>query len=174
MLDKRPVVQRRMVARTPHLACAGVLALVAARLPAQDSAAPTPPCPYVRCALGIAPVWNGLAVVRGADGERVATLGFFHARPLPLFAGCDSARTYAVRAVRTRRIARVLTDVGGLTLAITAARALAAHHLDRGARVAALAGAATFGASVPLQFAADGHLARAVWWYNSAVASSSR
>ncbi|WP_025413911.1 hypothetical protein [Gemmatirosa kalamazoonensis] len=127
-------------------------------------------CPYVRCALGIAPVWNGLAVVRGSSGAHVATLGFFRARPLPpLFAAHDSAAHYAARAVRVRRQASALTDGGALLLAVGGVRALAAGRLDRGGSIVLGAGAAAFAVSVPLQFAADGHLSRAVWWYNATL-----
>ena len=127
-------------------------------------------CPYVRCALGIAPVWNGLAVVRGSSGAHVATLGFFRARPLPpLFAAHDSAARYAARAVRVRRLGSALTDGGALLLAVGGVRALAAGRLDGGGRIAVGAGAAALAVSVPLQFAADGHLSRAVWWYNATL-----
>jgi len=129
----------------------------------RDSVPSDSACPYVRCALGIAPVWNGLAVVRGARGEPVATLGFFRARALPLFAGHDSAAHYATRAVRVRGVASALTDGGALMLAVGAARALGAGRLDRGGRVLVAAGAATLGVSVPF------HLSRAVWWYNAAL-----
>lgn len=153
---------------SPQLRVILAIALLAAsrRASAQDS---TAACPYVRCALGIAPVWHGLAVVRGARSETVAMLGFFRARPLTLFAGHDSAGHDAARAFRTRRVASALTDGGALLLAIGAMRALGAGRLDASGRVLLGVGAATLGASVPLQFAADGHLSRAVWWYNAAL-----
>src|SRR5512132_1132708 len=44
---------------------------------ATAAARPDSACRYERCALGIAPRWDGLAVVRGTSGERVATLHFF-------------------------------------------------------------------------------------------------
>ena len=147
----------------------GITLGAASRASAQDSLATSGRCPYVRCALGIAPAWNGLAVVRGAGGERVATLGFFRAGALPVFAAHDSARYYAARAVRVRRIASVLTDVGALALVGGTVRAIGAGGLDRSGRVAMATGAAAFAVSVPLQFAADGHLARAVWWFNAAL-----
>jgi len=140
---------------------------------AATTAAPSPPrgdtaCTYRRCALGIAPAWSGLNVVRGADGARVAGLGFFWARGLaPVFAGADSASHYASRAVRVRRGGALLTDAGLLLLGYAAARQIGNGRLRRGDRNAAVGGAAALAASVPLQFAADGLLSRAVWWYNA-------
>jgi hypothetical protein len=125
-------------------------------------------CSYRRCALGIAPTWSGLNVVRGTDGARVAGLGFFWARGLaPVFAGADSASHYAARAVRVRRGGALLTDAGVLLLGYAAARQIGSGRLRSGDRNAAVAGAAALAASVPLQFAADGLLSRAVWWYNA-------
>ena len=48
------------------------VALPFAALRAQDSA-----CTYQSCAVRLAPVWNALDVVQGAEGRRVAGLGFF-------------------------------------------------------------------------------------------------
>jgi hypothetical protein len=125
-------------------------------------------CDYQHCALGIAPVWDGLAVVRGAGQDRVANLNFFWARDVTdAFAG-DSARTYAVRAVHTRRMAATLTDGGALLLAAAAIRGLRTRRVDGGTRVAAFIGAGAFAVSVPLHFQADGWLSRAVWWHNAA------
>jgi hypothetical protein len=124
-------------------------------------------CTYERCALSIAPVWNGLALVRGVTETRVANLGFFWAHPLDhVFVGHDSAARYAANAVRVRRSAAVLTDAGGLLIAYTVGRRLARGQFPRDAQVAAAVGAASVGISVPLQFAADGHLSRAIWWHN--------
>lgn len=137
--------------------------VAAATSPSADSA-----CSYARCALGIAPTWSGLNVVRGADGTRVAGLGFFWPRDLaPVFAGRDSAARYAARAVRVRRGGAALTDAGILLLGYAVARQIGTSGLRRGDRVAAGAGVAAMAASVPLQFAADGLLSRAVWWHNT-------
>ncbi len=138
------------------------LAAQAVRPPAADSA-----CSYARCALGIAPRWNGLALVRGTAATPVANLNFFWPRPLDgALAGSDSAARYGARAVRVRRVAAVLTDGGGLLLAYALARRLNAGRFPDDARAAAALGAAGVAVSVPLQFAADGHLSRAVWWHN--------
>jgi len=125
---------------------------------------PTPaPCAaYDRCALGLAPRWSGLALVRGTGGERAGELGFFWARDVrPVFAGSDSALRYAGRAVAARRVGAVLTDAGAALLVLGAAR--------RGPRTLG-AGVALLSASVPAQFVADGWLSRAVWWHNARFA----
>lgn len=124
-------------------------------------------CAYTRCALGIAPVWNGLAVVRGVQQQRVANLGFFLPRDIaPLFAGEDSALRFARRAVRMRRWAALFTDAGGAMLGYAAVQQIRNGRLARGERVTAALGAGSFVVSVPLQFGADGLLSRAVWWHN--------
>lgn len=134
---------------------------------AGKAAPPAAACPYDRCALGIAPVWNGLALVEGTTGRRVATLGFFRAGSLDrIFTAGDSAAWYGARAVRVRRRAAVLTDAGGLLLGYALVRGLTAGAFGREARAGAAVGAAALAVSVPLQFVADGHLSRAVWWHN--------
>lgn len=138
---------------------------VAAQLP--DASPPDSACSYTRCALGIAPVWNGLALVRGSTGERVANLGFFWAGSLQrAFPGADSAARYGARAVRVRRTAAVLTNVGGVLAAFALGRRLGGDALPRDGQVALAAGATALAVSVPLHFVADGHLSRAVWWHN--------
>jgi hypothetical protein len=147
--------------------CAGVALLMATPLAAQRVA---PDCTYHACALGIAPVWNGLDVVQGADGTAVASLGFFWPRSVRgAFAGNDSATAYAVRALRVRRAAALLTDVGALALAYATVRQLDGGLPRRDAVIAA-AGAGAFALSVPLQFSADHLLSRAVWWHNERYA----
>lgn len=149
-------------AHAGHGAPAGAPASAASSPPAAGDA-----CPYDRCALSIAPVWHGLALVEGTAGRRVATLGFFRVRPLDdVLAGRDSAAWYGARAVRVRRAAAVLTDVGGLLLGYALVRRVGAGAFARDARVAAVVGVTAGAVSVPLHFVADGHLSRAVWWHN--------
>ena len=149
---------------------AAVIAMSSEQLLAQGTSlsAAAASCTYQRCALGIAPAWNGLVVTRGAAQERVANLGFFWTRSLDhVFVGSDSALAQGRRAVRVRRVAAVLTDVGALTLGYAAVRAVSRGSLTHAERVVSIAGGAAFAASVPLQFAADGLLSRAVWWRNA-------
>src|SRR5213082_3262736 len=80
-------------------------------------------CAYEECALGIAPKWNGLMVVRGTRGEAVDNLHFFFPHDVSgTFLGdsprvsvarpeVDSAVAHARRAVRLRRIGATLTDL---------------------------------------------------------------
>jgi hypothetical protein len=130
-------------------------------------------CTYSRCALGIAPTWNGLAVVQGVDEQRVANLSFFWPRDIrralstAAGAGPDSATTNVRRAVRLRRVAAVFTDAGLVLGGYAVARAITNKRLNSSDRAFGITGAVAFAVSVPLQFAADGALSRAVWWYNS-------
>lgn len=134
-----------------------------------------PPCAYIDCALRVAPRWNGLAVVRGDSGSTAANLGFFWATDVTAVfkattahsPALDSAVTAARQAVRLRRVAAALTDGGALLMMAGIAHALFRGRLGRADDAIAGTGAALFVTSVPLQFAADGALSRAVWWYDA-------
>jgi hypothetical protein len=161
-----------MISRCALLLLCGV-SLAAQQPAAAHAVAPRvhTPCSYESCALGIAPSWNGLDVVHGANGARVASLGFFLPRDIsPAFAGNDSALSYAVRAVKVRRVAATLTNVGALMLGYVAIRARRGDGLRGSDRITAAIGATAFAVSVPLQFSADGLLSRAVWWHNARFA----
>lgn len=160
-----------------QVGAAMVLLATTARLAsAQDAGAPraAAACSYRECALSIAPVWNGLAVVHGGDGRRVANLDFFLPRDIaPVLRGdvagalgADSAFAHAERAVALRRAGAVLTDIGGAAVMVAVVRATSAGRASRSDRVTGGAGLAALLVSVPLQFAADGALSRAVWWHN--------
>lgn len=153
------------------LAACATLAPSARAQSAHGQPAPVGECSYEHCALGISPVWNGLLVTQGVEQKQVANLGFFWTRSLDeVFAGTDSALAYGRRAVKVRRTAAILTDLGALALGFAAVRAAQDGSLDHGAKAVAIAGVASFGASVPLQFAADGLLSRAIWWRNARYA----
>ena len=130
-------------------------------------------CSYSDCALSIAPAWNGLRVVRGSDERPVANLNFFLPRDIGLAlrgesmaVGADSALAHAERAVALRRAAAVLTDAGAIAVVVALARAASEGRASRADRVVGGVGLVALLASVPLQFAADGALSRAVWWHN--------
>lgn len=131
-------------------------------------------CSYRSCALSIAPRWDGLAVVRGAEARRIANLHFFWPCDITgelrgadsAAAGVDSVVFHAQRAVALRRAGAGFTDLGALTLAIAIARSLRDGHVGRRDQVLAGAALGAVVVSVPLQFAADGELSRAVWWHN--------
>ena len=153
--------------RVITLVTAGVLTTVSAGAQAVEATRTGTACTYHRCALSIAPAWNGLALEKGEARERVANLGFFWPHSLGgVFPGRDSAATYAERAEKVRRGAALLTDAGGLLVAYAVARRLRTGAVDNDVRATVAVGALAFGLSVPLQFAADGHLSRAVWWHN--------
>lgn len=152
----------------------GLLMIVARTAEGQESGTSRAvACSYRECALSIAPTWNGLAIVRGADGRRVANLNFFLPRDItpalrgePSAIGADSALAHAERALALRRAAAVLTDVGGVAMVAALVHAASGGRADRSAKVAGGAGLAALIVSVPIQFAADGALSRAVWWHN--------
>lgn len=127
-------------------------------------------CTYARCALSIAPAWNGLDVVSGSSGTRVTGLGFFWPRRAGApFAGNDSASMYVERAFHVRRAAAAFTDAGVLMLGYAALRQLRGGFDER-ARAIGVIGMGAFAVGVPLQFSADGLLSRAVWWHNARYA----
>jgi hypothetical protein len=103
-----------------------------------------PNCTYQACALGLAPVWNGLDVTRGDSQRRVATLGFF----IP------------------EDISHVFADDPEALGATGVARGLFRWNWDGLSTGLTLAGGASLAAGVPFQFAADGALSRAVWLFN--------
>jgi hypothetical protein len=148
----------------------GAVILGSSTLSAQDTGQCTE---YNTCALNVVPRWNGLAVVRGADEQHIATLGFLWPGSLnrgTAFAPDAAATALGQRAVRTRRLAAALTDLGALAILAGAARA-ESSGVDATARTLMISGAVAFGVSVPLQFRADGQLARAVWTYNRRFAA---
>jgi hypothetical protein len=112
-------------------------------------------------------------VVRGSVGRPVANLNFFLPRDItPSLVGdstapsADSARAHAERAVALRRAGAVLTDAGAAAVVAVLAHVASAGRADRSDRVVAGAALASLLVSIPIQFAADGALSRAVWWHN--------
>jgi len=173
-------VNGRRLRLTARIAASLALVLVAGPLHAQIAASPRLPpsetsCDYRRCALTIAPRWNGLAVVTGDGRSTVANLHFLFPRdvitsltgPSPgAVVGADSTVAYARRAVRLRRMGAALTDAGLLLGAAAAAYATFDNRRRGSAATVAATGGALLIVSIPLQFAADGALSRAVWWHN--------
>ncbi len=142
-------------------------------LTAQAAVAPrTEACTvYRECAYNLVPRGLGLAVVRGEAEVHVATLGFLWPSSMEAaFAGDGEDARLARRAVRVRWVAAALTDIGIAATALAAVRASGDGGADDAARAALAVGLVSLGASVPLQFRADGLLARAVWHYNARFA----
>ena len=124
-------------------------------------------CSYERCALGLAPVWNGLAVTRGLEQREVTVLGFFWPGDVSrAFEGDREAVQAAQDAMSIRQVGAILTDAGIVMAATGVARALFRRDWDKVATGLTVAGGLSLGASIPFQFAADGYLSRAVWFYN--------
>jgi hypothetical protein len=124
-------------------------------------------CGYSRCALSIAPRLVALDVVRGDAEVRVASLAFLWPRDVSRTFVSDSvAHAFSKRAVRSRRLAAVMTDVG--VFALTAGALRSRGHAASAAGTAFLSiGGALVVASVPIHFSADAELSRAVWRYNA-------
>jgi hypothetical protein len=124
-------------------------------------------CTYQNCALGLSPVWNGIDVTRGDDQARVASLGFFFPQDVTrAFRDDPDAVDVARDAFRIRQAAAILTDAGLVLTATGLARALFQRDFDTLSTALTVVGGISFAGSVPLQFAADGALSRAVWLYN--------
>jgi hypothetical protein len=131
-------------------------------------------CSYQACALSIAPAWDGLRVVRGSAGQRVANLHFFWPSDIDdvlrgsdgSVIGADSAGAHARRAVQLRWAGAGFTDAGALAIGAAVLRAIGAGHVSKRSQVIAGVGLGALVISVPLQFAADGELSRAIWWHN--------
>ena len=138
-------------------------------------------CTYRLCALTIVPTWNGLRVVRGASSATVTNLNFFFPRDIShalqgdgrLSVGSDSVTVAAHRALRLRRIGAVFTDAGLIGIAVAGARAAGGGSNKRTNGIIAGTGFAMLGIAVPFQFAADGALSKAIWWYNWRYSESS-
>ena len=146
---------------------AAVIALAASSSVAAAQRQAPANCTYQTCALGLAPVWDGLAVTRGDSERRVATLGFFLPGDVSsVFEGDSEALEAARAAVRIRQIGAVLTDGGLLFAATGIARGLFRRDWDKLSTAFTIGGATALGVSIPVQFAADGELSRAVWLYN--------
>jgi hypothetical protein len=145
-----------------------LLAFASLWLPFSAAAAQTADslCGYSRCALSIAPRLVALDVVRGDAEVRVASLAFLWPRDVSrTFASDSVAHTFAERAVRHRRVAAVMTDVGVFALAAGALRARGHGGSAAGGALLSVGGGLVV-ASVPIHFSADADLSRAVWRYN--------
>jgi hypothetical protein len=169
--------------RIPRVLIPVVFAALPRFMAAQQAAAPTPATTtapndsaamYRSGALSIAPRWDGLAVVRGANRQSVANLHFFWPRDITpelrgtdtTAIGLDSLTRHAQRAVALRRAGAGFTDLGVLTMAVAVIRSLRDGRFATRDQQLAAAAVGALVVSVPLQFAADGELSRAVWWHN--------
>jgi hypothetical protein len=124
-------------------------------------------CAYATCALNIVPRLSALDVVKGSSEDRVGSLAFLFPRGVTApFAGNEVAQRHAQHAFSLRRVASVLTDVGAIVAISASTRAVASTRQRGAATTAAIAGGALVASSIPIHFAADRELSRAVWEYN--------
>ncbi|HEX6574443.1 MAG TPA: hypothetical protein VF042_05680 [Gemmatimonadaceae bacterium] len=124
-------------------------------------------CSYQECALGLAPAWDGIEITRGDSQRRVGSLGFFFPQDITsAFAGDPEAVDVARDAFRIRQAAAILTDAGIVLVGTGVARALFQREFDGLSTTLTAVGGVSFLGGVPLQFAADGALSRAVWLFN--------
>lgn len=143
------------------MVCSLVSLFVSARAQAQDST-----CEYARCALSIAPRLTSLDVVRGEAETRVASLPFLWPGDVTRIFVTDSvALSLAQRAVRHRRLAALMTDVGIVAAVVGASQLHSETDRSRGTALVS-GGAMLIVASVPIHFSADADLSRAVWRFN--------
>lgn len=80
-----------------------------------------------------------------------------------------SALAGARCSYHARVIGAAFTDLAGILLAVATLRAVRDHGVQGSNIGLTLGGVALLGLSVPFQFGADGHLSRAVWWYNGTL-----
>lgn len=166
----RVLIGALFVAAAPRLVGAQQAAVAAPSVPTPNDSATT----YRSAALSIAPRWDGLAVVRGANRETVANLHFFWPRDITAelrgtdttAVGLDSLTHHAQRAVALRRAGAGFTDLGVLTMTVAIVRSLRDGRFATRDQQLAAAAVGALVVSIPLQFAADGELSRAVWWHN--------
>ena len=148
-----------------YIAFVFALSLAAAPAVAQGRAPVN--CTYQECAVGLSPVWNGIDITRGDSQRTVASLGFFFPQDVThAFKDDPEAADVARDAFRIRQAAAIMTDAGLVLTATGVARALFQRDFDKLSTALTVVGGVSFIGGVPLQFAADGALSRAVWLYN--------
>lgn len=163
---------RASSARAAIAAALVLLAPVEAAAQRMEAARVPAGCDYRSCAYNILAAMHGLRVVRGEQETPVGTLGFLWTNDISA-AFDGEAQATARDAVRVRRWGALLTDLG-LALLVAGAADAALNDLDRTSATLMMGGAASLGLSVPLQFRADLHLARAVWQHNARYAGAPR
>lgn len=154
--------------RCLNAAGAALLALALALSASPARAQTRADCDYATCALRIAPRLSGLDIVRGDIGARAGSLGFLwpSASLTRAFDGDVEAQRVARASVRRRRMAAALTDAGALILAAALVRTVTVPSDRTPSAVLGAVGAATLAVSIPVQFAADEQLSRAVHAFN--------
>ena len=151
-----------------------LIALIATCVTAGDMAAQsTAPagCTYATCALRVEPsFFLDPRLVRGTSGETVSRLGGFGGGVDLLLHGPDSAATHGRSYVTAARRATTLGLIATAAYVVVLVRTdNLRDDLDDASVVTTLVGTGFGIAAIPFSLKAKRELARAVWWYNSAL-----
>lgn len=132
-------------------------------------------CAFARCGYGIMPTLTALDVVQGSSERHVASLPFLWSKDVShLFVSDAEAVQHAQRAAKLRT-AGAFVSSAGIALVVTGfVTGLGAGGSPRSTALFGLAGVGVLAASVPVHFAADAELSRAVWIYNQRLEERSR
>jgi len=154
-----------------------LISLLAACLPfaahAQSSATRAAVgCTYETCALRVEPAFFGAPrLLRGREGVVVGRLGGFGGGVDTLLAGPDSAVSHTRRYVTNVRTANTLGLLSAVAFVVVVSRTdWFRHDADDTDVAVGVTGAALALVAIPFRVNAERHLARAVWFYNAALA----
>ena len=164
-----PPPPRALMRLIAFVACA-LPALVTVVRPAAAQSDSTTACTYTTCALRAEPGFFGNVLVRGADGETVAHLGWRADLKL-LTARTDSSGVYARRYRTDTRWSTAfgLLSIGALIVAGAQTDPYGSVWPSNGTLTALTVGLVSLSASVPFGIRAQRSLSRAVWWYNRSL-----
>jgi hypothetical protein len=168
------MLRRTLAARITAIAFALVLApaLAPGAASAQSATRASSGCTYDTCALRVEPrFWTPNVLVRGHDGVVIGRLGAFGGGVDSLLAGPDSAAAYARQYVTAARTSNTLALLGGVAyVALLMHSDNLSNDLDGTDYALGLSGLGLVIAAVPFELRAGRSLARAIWFYNVALA----
>jgi hypothetical protein len=129
-------------------------------------------CTYETCALRVEPAFFGAPrLLRGREGVVVGRLGGFGGGVDTLLAGPDSAAAHTRRYVSNIRTANTLGFLSAVAFVVVVSRTDWFRDDAEDADVAiGVTGAVLALVSIPFRVNAERSLARAVWFYNAALA----
>jgi hypothetical protein len=139
---------------------------------AQSPAARTPVgCTYETCALRVEPrFWGPARLLRGREGVEVGKLGGFGGGVDTLLAGPDSAAAHAREYVTAARRSNTLGLLGGVAYVALLFHSDSFDDVDNTDIALGITALGFSIASIPFELHAKRSLARAVWFYNAALA----
>jgi len=156
--------------KTLMIAAAALSLATAATAQSTDSA-----CTFARCGYGIMPRLTGLDVVRGTSEAPVASLPFLWSKQVAgAFSSDSAAAAHARRATSLRTAGALLSNAGAALVTAAIVTGIRAEQSRRLPVALGVGGLAALGASVPVHFAADAELSRAVWFYNAHLETLAR